>query len=238
MNVTFQATHDQGMSLRLAALVAGLGLLGMTIAAPFAEFFVYAKLVESGDIQTTVQNMQTSGGLLIAGIFSYLFVFILDVLVAWALYVLLIPVNRSLSLLTAWFRLVYTAIALFALAKLATVYRLLHTSDYLADIGMEQLHFQVQLLLGAFRYEWGLGLILFGLHLVLLGYLVYRSGYIPRWLGILLVIAGTGWVIYELGPYLMPDVDLGFLIIAFSLEIVFMGWLLIRGWKIYQPGDT
>ncbi|MDH3588750.1 MAG: DUF4386 domain-containing protein [Gammaproteobacteria bacterium] len=230
--MVFESEAEQGISLRQAALVAGFGLLIMAVAAPFAEFFVYARLVVSGDTDATVHNMRANGGLLMAGIFSYLLVFICDVLVAWALYLLLIPVNRALSLLTAWFRLVYTAIALFALVKLATVYRLIHASDYLAEFGADQLHAQIALALKAFRYEWGIGLILFGIHLILLGFLVYRSGYIPKFLGVLLLIAGSAWVIYELGPYFYPGVDLGYLMIAFSMELVFMAWLLIRGWKI------
>ena len=232
MNPTNSPDHDQGLTLRQAALVAGFGLLIMVVAAPFAEFFVYAKLVVSGDIEKTVQNIQANGGLLVAGIFAFLITFILDVIVAWALYVLLAPVNRSLSLLTAWFRLVYTAIALVGLLKLVTVYRMLNTPDYLILFGSDQLHAQVKLLLGSFRYDWSMGLILFGIHLVLLAYLVYRSGYIPRILGILLAIAGVGWVIHELGPYLFPDADLGFLFITFFGELIFMAWLLIRGWKI------
>ncbi len=234
MNPNNSLIHDQGLTLRQAALVAGFGLLIMVVAAPFAEFFVYAKLVVSGDIEKTVQNIQANGGLLVAGIFAFLITFILDVIVAWALYVLLAPVNRSLSLLTAWFRLVYTAIALVGLLKLVTVYRMLNTPDYLILFGSDQLHAQVKLLLGSFRYDWSMGLILFGIHLVLLAYLVYRSGYIPRILGILLAIAGVGWVIHELGPYLFPDADLGFLFITFFGELIFMAWLLIRGWKI--PG--
>lgn len=230
----YPAHHDQGITLRQAALVAGIGLLILALTAPFAEFFVYSKLVVSDDIKATVQNIQANGGLFLAGMFAYLIVFIFDLIVAWALYVLLIPVNRSMSLLAAWFRLVYTAIAFFAMLKLVTVYRLLHTPDNATIFGADQLHAQVNLLLNAFRYEWGIGLILFGIHLVLLGYLVYRSSYIPRILGILLVIAGLGWVTYELGPFLLPNTDLGFLMITFFGELIFMLWLLIRGRKIQE----
>ena len=96
--------------MRQAALIAGFGLLIMGFAAPFAEFFVYPKLVIPGKIEETAQNIVANQGLFLGGMFAYLITFICDVLVAWALYVLLIPVNRSLSLLTAWFRLVYTVI--------------------------------------------------------------------------------------------------------------------------------
>ena len=165
--------------------------------------------------------------------------FICDVLVAWALYILLRPVNQAFSLLTAWFRLMYTAVALFGLTKLATVYRLIDTGSYQAAFGTDQLHAQVQLLLSSFRYEWGLGLILFGIHLCMLGYLVYRSGYIPRILGILLAVAGSGWVVYELGPYFFPETNIGWVFYTFFAELIFMAWLLIRGWKIKEPkGDS
>lgn len=231
------STHpnNQGITLGQAALIAGLGLLIMTVAAPFAEFFAYKKLVNLGDVEATARNILANRGLFLVGLFSYVVVFICDVIVAWALYVLLIPVNRSLSLLTAWFRLVYTVMAFVAMLKLVTVYRLLDTPNYQTAFGSDQLHAQVQLLLSAFRYEWSTSLVLFGVYLCLLGYLVYKSGYIPRVLGILLGIAGVGWLVYEIGPYLFPNADLRFLFITFMGEVVFMLWLLIRGWKIPEP---
>ena len=232
---TSSGIHDQGITLRQAALIAGFGILIMAIAAPFADYFVYPKLVIKGNIEETVQNIAANEGLFLAGVFCYLVTFICDVVVAWALYVLLAPVNRSVSLLTAWFRLIYTAIALFAMLKLVTVFRLLKTPDYEAVFGSDQLHAQVQLLLDSFRYEWSTGLVIFGIHLGLLGYLVYRSGYIPKIFGILLGIAGLGWLIYELSPYLAPETDLGFLMITFSGELLFMLWLLVKGWRIQEP---
>jgi len=237
MNSINPANHDQGMTLSQAALVAGLGLLIMGFAAPFAEFFVYSKLIIPDNIKETAQNLLSNNGLFLAGIFAYLITFICDVVVAWGLYVLLVPVNRSLSLLTAWFRLVYTLIALISLMKLATVFRLLTAPDYQMAFGSDQLHAQVQLLLSSFRYEWSLGLVLFGIHLGLLGYLVFRSGYIPRIFGILLAIAGLGYPIYYLSPYLYPNADLGFIFITFFGELIFMLWLLARGWKIQEPKE-
>lgn len=227
--------RDPGITLRQAALIAGLGLLVMGLASPFAEFFVYPKLVIPGNIKETAQNILAYKGLFLAGLFCYLITFICDVLVAWALFVLLEPANRSVSLLTAWFRLVHTVIALFGLLKLATVFRLLNTPDYMAEFGSDELHAQVQLLLNSFRYEWNFSLVFFGIHLGLLGYLVYRSGYIPRILGILLAIAGLGHLVYCLSPYLYPNADLRFLMITFFGDMIFMLWLLVRGWRIQEP---
>jgi hypothetical protein len=58
------------------------------------------------------------------------------------------------------------------------------------------------------------------------------STYVPRVLGVLLAIAGLGYAIYDLGPYLLPGRNLGFLFVTFFGELFFMFWLLIRGWKL------
>ena len=227
------ANHHEGLTLRQAALITGFGYLLMPVA--YAEFLIWPKLVIPGKIEQTVQNIAAHGGLFVAAILCYFVSFLDDVVIAWALYVLLSPVNRSFSLLTAWFRLVSTVIGLFGCLNLVTVYRLLKTPDYLTAFGSGPLHAQVKLLLSSFRYDWSMGLVIFGIHLVLLGYLIYRSGYIPWILGILLVINGLGWVIDSFKPYLYPNAHLEFIFITFFGELFFMLWLLIRGWKIQQP---
>jgi hypothetical protein len=230
MSSTSSTNPREGLTLRQAALIAGFGyLLG---PVTYAEFSIYPKLVIPGNIDQTVQNLAAHHGLFAAAILCYLVEFIEDIVIAWALYVLLVPVNRAVSLLTAWFRLMYTAIALFGLLKLVTVFHLVNNPDDAAAFGPGPLRAQVQLLLGTFRDDWSMGLVLFGIHLALLGYLIYRSGYIPRLLGILLVIDGVGWVIDSLQPYLYPNAHLKYLFLTFFGEIFLMLWLLIRGWKI------
>jgi hypothetical protein len=93
----------------------------------------------------------------------------------------------------------------------------------------------VRLLLSTFRYNWSLSLVVFGVHLVLLGYLIFRSGYIPSIIGILLVIDGLGWMTDSMQAYFYPNANLKYLFITFLGELVFMLWLLIRGWKIREP---
>lgn len=226
------ASHE-GLTLRQAALIDGFGyLLG---PVTYAEFSIYPKLVIPGNIEQTVQNISRHHGLFAAAILCYMIEFIEDVLIAWALYVLLVPVNRAMSLLAAWFRLMYTAIAFFGLLKLVSVFDLVTSPDYLPLFGSQQLQAEVKLLLGTFRSDWSLGLVLFGIHLALLGYLICRSHYMPKWLGILLVIDGLGWVIDSLQPYLYPNAHLKYLSITFFGEIFLMLWLLIRGWKIQEP---
>ncbi len=229
------ASRGEGISLRQAALLAGFGYLLNPVS--YAEYSLYPRLVISGNVAQTAQNITAHGGLFVALILCYLINFVGDVVISWALYVMLAPVNRALSLLTALFRLIYTAVALTAAMNLVDVYRLLHTPGYLTLFGANPLHAQVQFLLDSFQWDWSMSLVIFGIHLVLLGVLIYRSGYVPRLIGILLVINGLGWMVDRLRFYLFPDAPLGYLFITFFGELIFMLWLLIRGWKIREPAE-
>jgi len=227
-------TVTNNISLRRAALIAGLGLLIMVIAAPFAELFVFPKLIVLDNAVKTIQNIIANKTLFISGIFGYLITFICDIVVAWALYVLLKPVNEDLSLLTSWFRLVYAVISLVALLNLVSVFRLLNNSDYLTLFQQDQLRAKVMFFLRAFRDHWYFGLLFFGIHLLILGYLVIRSKYIPKILGILLIIAGLGYLLTTLKPYLFPGINIDFAMYTYYGELIFMLWLLIRGSRIKE----
>lgn len=109
----------------------------------------------------------------------------------------------------------YAAVLLAAVANLRLLYRLLVIPGHSGHVSAGDLPGQGVLPLGAFRSGWGLGLILFGLHLVLLGWLMARSSYLPRWLGWLLFVDGWSWVIDYLGVYVFPNASLSFLNIFF-----------------------
>lgn len=219
------------ITLYKAALIAGFGLLIMTIAAIFAEF-ARTSLIVVGDATTTANNIMAKEILFRSGIFGYIIVIVMDVVVAWALYVFLKPVNKSLSLLAGWFRIVYAAIFGISLFNLVTVLGLLNSSDYLKVFGVDELHTQVMLSLNAFNDGWNIGFVFFGLHLGLLGYLVLKSNYIPKFLGILLIIAGLGYLIDSLGKILIPDYNVTIAMFTFIGELLLMFWLLIKGVKV------
>lgn len=225
---------SQGLTLRRAALVVVIGSVVTTFATPIAEFVIWPSLVNPDSIDLTIQNIRANEGLFLAASFAYLLGFVGDVLIAWALYYLLRPVNQPLAALPAGFRVVQAVIAIGAVVKLFTAFRLLQT-DALAALGDNQLQAQVLVLLRSFGYEWGIALVIFGVHLGLLGYLVYRSGYIPRLVGVALAIAGVGYVVYHLRPYLYPDAQIGFVFAVFFGEVVFLVWLAIWGWRIPEP---
>lgn len=222
-----------GLSLRQAALIAGFAYLLSPVTT--AEFTIMPKLVIPGNLDQTVQNLVAHERLFSVAILCYFVTFIEDIVIAWALYFLLAPVNKAVSLLTAGFRLVYTAVALFAVLPLVAVQHLTKSPNFVELFGFAPLHAQVKLLLDSFRWDWSFSLVIFGIHLILLGCLIYRSGYIPRILGVLLVIDGAGWVTDSLQPYLYPNAHLDFLFVTFFGELFFMFWLLIRGWKVREP---
>ena len=220
------------ISLGKAAIVAGLGLLIMTIFYIFADFFVFQKLIDQGDATTTANNILANGMQFRSGICGIIIVLICDVIVAWALYVYLKPVNKSISLLAAWLRLVYAAMLGIALLNFVIVLILLSGADYLVVLETDQLYAQMLMFLNAFYDMWSLGLIIFGLHLVLLGYLVFKSDYVPRILGILLLVGGLSYLFDNFGKFLFPGYDLNIAMILGWGEFLLMLWLLIKGAKI------
>jgi hypothetical protein len=225
-------TPLSGLSLRQAALIAGLAYLLNPVS--FAEFYLMPRLV-SANAATTVQNLSAHPNLLAAAIVSYLVSALGDVVLAWSLYHLLAPVNRALALLGSVLQWVYAAAWLAAISNLGVLYRLVAVPDYSSQITPAELPTQAVQLLAGFRSGWGMDLIFFGLHLVVIGWLITRSTYIPRWLGWLLIAAGCGWVVNSLGLYLYPHANLDFLQIIFAGELVFMVWLLGWGWRIQPP---
>jgi hypothetical protein len=225
---------DQGMTVRRAALVVMFSLTVTTVGIPIAEFVVWPSLIDSTSIEQTVSNIRANEGAFLFASFAYLAGFIGDVVVAWGLYYLLRPVSRSLAALAAGFRAVQAIIAIGAALNLFTAFRLLK-SESLAALGIDHLHAQVLVLLSSFRYEWSLALVIFGIHLGLLGYLMIRSSYIPRLVGIALAIAGIGYIVYNLRPYLYPDAEIGFVFATYPGELVFVLWLAIWGWRVPDP---
>ncbi len=220
------------ISLRQAAIVAGVGLLLITILTPFADFSIRQNLMVPGDAATTAQNIMADELLFRIAICDFLIVAILDVVIAWALYVFLKPVNQSLSLLMAWFRVVYAAMLAIVLLNFVIALQLLSGADYLAVFETDQVQAQMMVFLEAFDYGWNIGLVIFGLHLLLLGYLVYTSGYIPKILGVLLIIAGFGYPIDSFGKLLSPTYEANIALFTFIGEVLLIVWLFVKGAKI------
>lgn len=227
-------TKPNDITLKNSAIIAGIGLIIMSIVAPIANFSILEGLVVPDDPGKTVSNIEASEGLFRIGICFFLIVAILDIIVAWALYIFLKPVNKSLSLLTAWFRIIYAAILVVVLLDLINVLQLLNGVDYLSIFGAEQLQTQVMLSLDNFKLGFGFALIIFGFHLLLLGYLMFKAGYMRKILGLLLILASLGYLIDGFGKLLSADYNISIAVFTFIGEVILIFWLLIEGRKIQE----
>lgn len=228
--------RNDGLTLRAAALVAGLGYLLNPV--PYAEFTLYPKLVIAANMQQTVQNMALQGPAFVGMASCYLISFLEDIVIAWALYVFLAPVNRSVSLLASVFRYLYSAIALVGVFDLFIAYRLIHGGQFAASLSAAGVQTQVALLLASFRYGWQLALLIFGVHLGLIGYLIVRSSYVPKILGALLILDGFYWIANAIRPYAFPTAPVGALFYFTFVELLFMIWLLFWGSRVREPVPT
>jgi Domain of unknown function (DUF4386) len=204
----------------------------------FANFFVRVRLIEPDDAAATAGNIMDSETLFRVGLVSFLIVFVLDVVVAWALYLFFKAVNTDVSLLTAWFRLTYAILLGAALVFFFFALELVSGADHLEAFETGQLDAQVTLYLDAFNDLWLIGLVCFGIHLALLAYLILESAHVPRALGVLLVLAGAAYVINSLADALLSNYDdyeaVFVTIVAVPSvigELAFAIWLLLRGGK-------
>lgn len=228
---TIMTNKHNDVSMRQAAIIAGIAFLLSFLGAIFPGVFVN-KLIVPEDAATTLNNLLVSTGLYRGGIISWLLVILGDILRAWALYVFLKQVNRSLALLAAWFMLIHDAILGVSLVYLVQVPLLALGADSGA-LSPDQIHSQILQHIEAFDFGFLLGLFFFSFHLALLGILVYRSGFIPRIFGILLFIAAAGYFINSVGNLLDPEMpSIIWNILAGPCligEMALMVWLVIRG---------
>jgi Domain of unknown function (DUF4386) len=219
-------------SIRTASVTAGVALLLMSVVAIFGKVVAVDGLVTEADPTRTATDILASAGVFRLGIASLVLVVALDVVVAWALYRVFSPVNKSLSMLAAAMRLVYSGVFMVAIAELVGVIRLLTNDGFRAVFGAEQVNAQAMVGITAFSDIWYVGQFLFGLHLLLIGYLAYRSGYVPRLLGALLVISGLGYATDSLGAVLSQGPWTDISSFTFIGEFLLALWLMIRARRI------
>lgn len=215
-----------GWSMRRASATAGIGLLLMIVPALVGNFIAIEGLVAPGDAARTAADITASEGLFRFGVASLFAVVLLDIVVAVALYRVFRPVSAGVSTLAAAARLVYAGIFMAAISQLAGVANLLGSPESLAVLGSEQAHAQAWLGIESYRVTWSAGLLVFGLHLLLLGWLAWRSGFVPRVLAALLAVAGVGYAFDSLAAVLVGH---GAPSIA---EFTFLGEVLLAVWLI------
>lgn len=231
------AGHPPDLPSRRDCLIGGLGLLLMAVLAGFGNFVAIEGLVTRGDPTATGTAITGSHTLFRLGILSLVAVVILDVVVAWALYKVFAPVNRTWSTFAAGVRLVYSAIFAIAIAQLGSALQLLDPARITTGSASE-LHTQALAHIDAFNSVWDAGLILFGAHLIAIAYLTHRSGFLPRFLGVLLLVAGAGYVVDGIIAMLTADPPMELSTITFIGEFLLALWLTFGSARISAAQAT
>lgn len=234
MNILTHSNPDQKqeISLGTAALVAGLALLVMALTVPVVEFYIFPRLVNYKNAAQTAANIADNLSLFSTAIFIHFTTIIADVVIAWALYMFLKPVHKNFALLTAWMRLIYATFNVAAVANLVQILTLLRSREYSETIDKSQIGDLILFYIRSFNLEWRFGLVFFGIYLLLLGCLVFRSSYVPKIISVFLMLAGAGYLADNLKYFFWPGVNTGFLWFTFFGELIFMAWLLIKGARI------
>ncbi len=223
-------------SVRSAARLAGIAYAGIFFLAIYANFAVRMRLVDPADATVTAQNLAQSDTSVRLALAAFTVVFLLDVLIAWALYVVFRSTGPLRALLAAWFRLVYTVLLGAAIVFLLLALRLA-TSDIAGDANAIGADGPVLLAVEAFDYVWLIGLAAFGIHLVIIGRIIVTSRLAPVLLGWILTVAGAAYLLDTFAHLLLPDyqdVATVFLVLVAVPSMVGELWLTI--WLLTRAG--
>ncbi len=236
MNTIPNANDDRRLaqaraaSVQTYARIAGVLFLLSFVAGGFGEAYVPSKLIVSADATATAENIKALDSLFRMGFTGYLVEAVCDIALTLVLYVLLRPVRKDLALLAAFFGLVGTAV--FGVAELFyfAASHILGGADYLKTFSPDQLNTLALLSLKLFGYGGGIFLVFFGVAWVLRGYLIFRSGYLPKFLGVLLTLGGLAFVARNFALVLAPAYTSGsLLLLMLPGALSFTVWLLVRG---------
>jgi hypothetical protein len=226
------------------ARIAGFFYLIYIVVSIFANGIGRSKLIILGDAATTAGNIMASAWQFRIGFLVDLISAVLFLLTAWALYVLLKPVDKNLALLFLLLNLGGVAVTCFSDLFLIASQLLLSGADYLKVFQADQLQALAMLSLYLYKYGFlGIAQIFFGAWLFPLGYLVFKSGFLPRFLGVILMVHCVVWLMSALQFFLFPGlIEITFVGITYlSYPIGFISefglslWLLIMGAKEQKP---
>jgi hypothetical protein len=200
----------------------------------FGILFVPMVLTAPADASTTAQNILSSEGLFRLSIVSMWLSQTIFVFLALSLYKLLRPVSNDAAATMLILALAGVPIAFFNELNHVAVLHLLHGGGYLGAFTAEHLRAQAMLLLDLRTGGIAIAQIFWGLWLMPLGYLVYRSGFLPWPLGLLLALGGCGYVFDSCAHIVFPQVSVTISQFTFIGEVVLPLWLLFKGVNLVQ----
>jgi hypothetical protein len=198
------------ISSRKAGMVVGVAFIISIFIVTLVDDFLLANFVVPGDVEALARDIETNKKLFGFAVIGYLIVLVLDSIIGFALYVVLKPANKNLALVTGALRLLYACsliIGLFAL-----VFQTIDVYGYAA----------IKLF----------GYLFFALHILVLGYSVFKSGYIPKSLGILLMFASFTYVVFFIDLNLPQTINASIMVIMGLAELLLSIWLIAKRKKL------
>jgi Domain of unknown function (DUF4386) len=213
------------------ARITGAIYLGFILASVLADVLGHIGISEATDVyQTIVTNLGSFRvGFVVALISAFLFL-----AAAWGLYVLLRPVNQDLALLFLLLNTVGVAIQCASMLSLVSAMLLGNGVGYMGAYSAEQVERLVMLFINNYKTGFVTAQLFFGTWLFPLGYLVYKSEFLPRFLGVLLMLDGVAILLWFLQAFLLPsypEIIYPGLALSFIAEVGLGLWLLVKGVK-------
>jgi hypothetical protein len=231
-------TRTGETSPQVYARIGGVLYLIIIAAGILGEIFVRGRLVVSGDAAATAQQIMASPLLWRIGITGDIIMHVCDVPLMLIFYVLLRPVHKNLALLAVLFNLIQTAVLVANKLNLLLPLFLLDNANYLKAFTPDQLHVLAYLLIKLHGYGFGIGLIFFGFECLVVGYLIFKSGYLPWILGVLIQIAGLSYLTNSFALLLAPSfaalISPAILLPALIGEMSLCLWFLLKGVNVEQ----
>jgi hypothetical protein len=220
-------------SPQVCARIGGALYLIIILAGIYGELVARGHLIVTGEPAATARNLVNAPLLYRSSIAVDLVMHICDIPLIVIFYMLLRPVSKSLSLMAAFFNVVQTAILSINKISLLAALAFLGNASYLKSFDPEQLQVLSYFSLGLHDYGFSIGLIFFGFRCLAVGYLIFKSGYFPKSLGVLQIIAGLCYLINSFSVILLPALAHllfpAILIPSFLGELSMCLWLLIKG---------
>ena len=221
-------------SNKKTARVAGFLYLLVVVFGVFALMYVRPALIVPGAAAATANNIVASESLFRLGVVSELIMYTCFLLLPLPLYVLLKPVHKTLALLMVLFVFVSVPMGMLNTLNNFAALSFLSDADYLTVFTADHLQAQMMFFLNLYETGYLIAQIFFGAWLLPLGYLVFKSGYFPRIMGILLILGGFSQLTNTFTSFLFPSYESIVItvleVFGFS-EILFCLWLLIMGVK-------
>ena len=216
-------------SLKTYSRATGVFLILTMVGGWLGEVQIPSQFM-TGDTATTADRLRDQGALFRLGFAAYLVEAFSDVVLLWLFYVLLKPVNRDLALLSAFFGLV--AMTTFAVMKMlyfsAPIF--ITESRYVTGLSPEQNAGMATVFLRLYGRLTGAFMLFYGTAWLIRGYLTIKSGFLPRFLGALMIIAGVGFFAKNITKVLLPEYSSDLLLIPMGLNVLTLAiWMLVKG---------